>query len=215
MVGYQSDIAVNDGYTPIGGAFVNIGEQVFPIANMEASGVADSALQLWVVDSNLSSTSKAYFFNAWQDLPAGWFNDDGSVEVSADIAMGSGVLLKTGTSGVTALQRGEVSTNGVPSLAVNDGYTILANPYAVPLPIANLVATGVADSALQLWVVDSNLSSTSKAYFFNAWQDLPAGWFNDDGSVEISYSIPVGGAVLLKTGTTGVTLSIKSPITSL
>ncbi len=215
MVGYQTGINVNNGYTPIGGAFVNIGEQAFPIANMEAVGVDDMALQLWTVNKSLAVTSKAYFFNAWQDLPAGWFNDDGSEEVEVDIAQGTGVLLKTGTSGVTASQLGEVATNGIPSLSVNNGYTILANPYPVPLPIANLEAAGVDDMALQIWTVNKSLATTGKAYFFNAWQDLPAGWFNDDGSEEVSYSIPVGGAVLLKTGTTGVTLSIKSPITSL
>ena len=101
MVGYQSGIGVNDGYTPIGGAFVNIGEQVFPISNMEASGVADASLQLWVVDSSLSSTSKAYYFNAYGDYPAGWFDELGFDEVSYSIPVGGAVLLKTGTTGVT------------------------------------------------------------------------------------------------------------------
>ena len=198
----------------MGAFFFNIGEDVVNVQKIGFENAPDmGALQLWVVNKNLASVQKAYWFLEYEGIPAGWFDEDGENAVDIDLAKGQGVLLNTGYEGVTSGQAGEVTASDISDYPVNDNFTVFANPYAVNLPISNISFKNAPDmGALQLWVVNKNIASVKKAYWFLEYEGIPAGWFDEDGENEETYDIAPGTAVLLNTGYTDVTMDVTSPV---
>ena len=215
IVGYTTGNTVNDLFTPMGACFFNVGEDALGVQKLAMDNAPDmGALEMWVVNKNLGTTSKAYWFLEYEDIPAGWFDEDGEVAADFDLAKGQGVLLKTGDAGVTSSQAGEVGLVDVTDYPVNDLFTVFANPYATNLPISNISFKNAPDmGALQMWIVNKSLGTVKTAYWFLEFEDIPAGWFDEDGEVEVNHEIEPGCAVLLKTGDTGVTMDVASPVT--
>ena len=172
---------------------------------------APDGFELWVMDKDMGLVKKAYWYNAFEELPAGWFDELGENPESVDLAPGTGVLMSAGDNGIMMCQSGEVITDDITGLTINNGFTLFANPYAVAIPLANISMTNAPDG-FELWVMDKDMGIVEKAYWYNAFEELPAGWFDELGETEVTgVSIATGKGVLFSAGDNGITANIASP----
>ncbi len=140
--------------------------------------------------------SRTYFFSS--DAGDAWSSgDDGFDETEDTIPTGLGFwFFNRDVSDKTITLSGEVPTTNIVVNIAADNYTLLANPFAAPLPVKSIVpASGEFTSAdtvgeadyIDLWE-DGGYSRT---YFFSS--DAGDAWSSgDDGFDETDDTIPSG-----------------------
>ena len=102
VVGYQAN-AVAKGYAMVTPTFVNISGKDMPIDSVILNNVEDTMATVQVVNEDGSWGANGVWFNAYEDLPAGWFTDM-SGTTSADITLkpGQSVFVKVTATGAKA-----------------------------------------------------------------------------------------------------------------
>ena len=95
IVGYQAN-AVPTGYSMVTPSFVNVDGTDYNIDNFLLNGVADGNATVQVVNPDGSWGTQGFWFNAYGDLPAGWFADSlGTTPADITLAPGQSVFFYT------------------------------------------------------------------------------------------------------------------------
>ncbi len=200
IVGYKKVTLAANNYTMLAPMFTYVGggEKKIPDIFEEDSFVAADTdaeadyISLWE-DGGYSRT---YFFSS--DAGDAWSSDqDGFEETTDGLQTGLGLwFYSRSDSDKTVTLAGEVPSTNIVVNIVGYNYTMLANPFAAPLPIKSIVpASGEFTSAdtdadadyISLWE-DGGYSRT---YFFSS--DAGDAWSSDqDGFEETEDTIPPG-----------------------
>ena len=200
IVGYQKVTLAANNYTLLAPMFTYVGggEKAIPdifeeddFVSGESGGQADY-IDIWE-DGQYSRT---YFFSS--DAGDAWSSgDDGFDETTDELETGIGFwFFSRSDSDKTVTLAGEVSTSDVIVDISADNYTLLANPFAAPLPIKSIVAVegeftagesgGQADY-IDIWE-DGQYSRT---YFYSS--DAGDAWSSgDDGFDETEETVLPG-----------------------
>jgi hypothetical protein len=245
-VGYTKLDVNGSNYTMLGVQFQNVGGGSLKINDLfkepaegaftGGSGMIDSdQLQVW--DPAISGY-KTYFFGDWAgeygaeyDNLWYWEGDD-SAATEDDLAPGSAVwFMSRSGADTTTTTAGEVVGSNVVVKLNGANYTMVANPFPVPLSLSDVSVSGTMDwincgltggtgaidsDQVQVW--DPAISGY-KTYFFGNWNgaygteyDNQWYWDGDDSTPTVD-SIPVGGAAwfYLKETATDVNLTFPAP----
>jgi hypothetical protein len=99
IVGYQAN-TVPTGYSMITPTFINVDGTDYNIDNFLLNNVEDCDANLQVVNADGSWGTMCFWFNAFGDLPAGWFADaDGTIPAGITLQPGQSVFFYTKASG--------------------------------------------------------------------------------------------------------------------
>ena len=125
-------------FTQVGGASKTIAS-IFADNSIFMSGEADSEadyITIWNGDGY-----DTYFFSS--DAGDAWASgDDSFSETEDNLPLDTGFWLFRRGAEVTATLNGEVVTTNITTTVAADDYTMIANPFAAPLPIKSLIAAG-------------------------------------------------------------------------
>ena len=211
VVGYAKN-ALPEGYSMITPCFETVGGGEYPIDNLLLNNVPDCDANLQVVNADGSWGTMCFWFNAWGDLPAGWFADaDGTIPANIQLKPGQSVFFYTKAIGASAQSAGQIP--GVITLDLDTGYSMIGNGSPVPVAIDDILLENVADCDANLQVVNPDGSWGTMCFWFNAWGDLPAGWFADaDGTIPAGITLQPGQSVFFYTKASGAKVSIPSAL---
>ena len=211
IVGYQAN-AVPTGYSMVTPSFVNVDGTDYNIDNFLLNGVADGNATVQVVNPDGSWGTQGFWFNAYGDLPAGWFADSlGTTPAGITLKPGQAVFFYTTDSGASAQSAGQVP--GVITLELATGYSMIGNASAVPVAIDDITLNGVADGNATVQVVNPDGSWGTQGFWFNAYGDLPAGWFADSlGTTPADITLAPGQSVFFYTTDTAAEVVIPSAL---
>ena len=192
--------------------FETVGGGEYPIDNLLLNNVPDCDANLQVVNADGSWGTMCFWFNAWGDLPAGWFADaDGTIPANIQLKPGQSVFFYTKAIGASAQSAGQVP--GVITLDLDTGYSMIGNGSPVPVAIDDILLENVADCDANLQVVNPDGSWGTMCFWFNAWGNLPAGWFADaDGTIPAGITLQPGQSVFFYTKASGAKVSIPSAL---
>ena len=163
--------------------FENVGGGNYAIDNLLLEGVDDTMASVQVVNEDGTWGAQGIWFNAYGDLPAGWFTDMTGLE-PAEISLkpGQAVFFYTSATGAKAQSAGQVS--GVITNSVAAGYSMIGNATPVDVAIDDITLLNVEDTMASVQVVNPDGSWGTQGIWFNAYGDLPAGWFTDMTGLE-------------------------------
>ena len=152
------------------------------------------------------AAASAYFYHDGSQLPAGWYNNDGSFASADDVLVSpeSSITLSNGTgAAANILTIGSVSTSKLGTTVVGrvagEQDNLVYNPYPAQMTLASsgLSESGAVGASSDitspsdlLFVYSTSSSGFNPAaqdvYFFHDGSQLPAGWYKNDGSFESS-----------------------------
>ena len=99
IVGYQAN-TVPSGWSIITPCFVNVDGTDYKIDDFLLNGVDDTMATVQVMNPDGSWGANGVWFNAYEDLPAGWFTDaTGLTPANITLAPGQSVMFSTTASG--------------------------------------------------------------------------------------------------------------------
>jgi hypothetical protein len=99
IVGYQAN-TVPSGWSIITPCFVNVDGTEYKIDDFLLNGVDDTMATVQVMNPDGSWGANGVWFNAYEDLPAGWFTDaTGLTPADITLASGQSVMFSTTASG--------------------------------------------------------------------------------------------------------------------
>ncbi len=199
-VGYQKVTLVANNYTLLAPMFTYVGggEKAIPDIFEESDfTAADTGAEADFIDIwEDGAYTRSYFFSS--DAGDAWSNsDDGFDETTDQLETGLGFwFFNRSVSDKTVTLSGEVATNDVVVTIVGNNYTLLANPFASPLPVKSIVPetgtftaadTGADADYIDLW----EDGAYTRSYFFSS--DAGDAWSSsDDGFDETDDTIPAG-----------------------
>ena len=192
--------------------FETVGGSEYPIDNFVLNGVEDTMASVQVVNSDGSWGTIGYWFNAYGDLPAGWFTDaTGLTPAEITLKPGQAVFFQTTATGATAQSAGQVS--GELTLDLATGYSMIGNATPIEVAIDEITLIGVDDTMASVQVVNADGSWGTMGYWFNAYGDLPAGWFTDaTGLTPAEITLTPGQSVFFQTTAVGAKVVIPSAL---
>ena len=100
MVGYQTSPI--SGYQMATPTFKNITSANYPIDNFTVQGATDAMTTIQVLDAEGQVAGMYYWYNAYGDLPAGWFDVSGLEPAGIALEPGEAVFFYSEESGVSA-----------------------------------------------------------------------------------------------------------------
>ena len=192
--------------------FETVGGGDYPIDNFTLIGVEDTMATVQVVNEDGSWGTQGFWFNAYDDLPAGWFTD-GTGLTPADITLkpGQAVFFYTSASGAKAQSAGQVS--GIITNSVSVGCSMIGNATPVDVAIDDIKLLNVEDTMATVQVVNADGSWGTQGFWFNAYDDLPSGWFTDGtGLTPAEITLTPGQSVFFYTSATGAKVLIPSAL---
>ena len=128
------------------------------------------------------------------DCPAGWYDDDGLVDVT--FPAGQGLWVAAPDADTTLTFSGKVGTSDV-VVTLQNGFTATANMMPTNVSIQDIVVTGpnIDSGDVNRQTLDS-LGGTVNMYTYYGEDefddDCPAGWYDDDGLVDVTFTAGQG-----------------------
>ena len=90
---------------------------------------------------------------------------------------------------------------------------MIGNASPVAISIDSITLAGVEDTQATVQVVNADGSWGTQGFWFNAWNDIPAGWCTDMlGTTPADITLQPGQSVFFYTTATGATASIPSAL---
>ncbi|MBO5642672.1 MAG: hypothetical protein J6S51_01485 [Kiritimatiellae bacterium] len=192
--------------------FEVVGGGNYAIDSLTLEGVNDCDATVQIVNADGSWGAQGFWFNAWGDLPAGWFTD-GLGTTAADISLkpGQAVFFYTTSEAAKAMSAGQVSGNI--EISLDTGYSMIGNASPVAISIDEILLTGVNDCDATVQIVNADGSWGTQGFWFNAWGDLPAGWFTDGlGTTPAEITLEPGQSVFFYTTASGAKATVPSAL---
>ena len=197
------------GFKMITPSFKNITGEDYPLDNFIVKGADDAMASVQVLDANGQVVGDYYWFNAFDEYPAGWFDMSGAESAGISLKPGEAVLFYTKQEGVSVLSAGEVPgaiTHGIA------GFSMFGNGSPVEIDVDTMTVQGADDAMTSIQVLDGNGQVVGDYYWFNAFEEYPAGWFDMSGAESAGISLAPGEAVLFYTKQSGVSATVPAAI---
>ena len=156
VVGYQTTSI--SGYKMATPTFKNVSTEEYPIDNFTVQGATDAQTKIQVLDADGQVSGTYYWYNAYNEYPAGWFDFAGLVPAEISLKPGDAVFFYTAETGVTIQSAGEVMGDVTRDVA---GYSMLGNCSPVTISIDSLTVQGATDAQTKIQVLNSEGSLTS------------------------------------------------------
>ena len=194
---------------PVGGGDVNI-QDIKPAGDNIDTG--DVNIQTLNAYGQTLATYVYYGENEWDDdMPAGWYDDDGLVDVT--FAAGTGLWVAAPDAETTLTFAGKVPTADV-VVQLRAGSTATANVMPTGLAIQDILPAGdnidTGDVNIQTLNAYGQTLATYVYYGENEWDDdMPAGWYDDDGLVDVTF--PAGQGLWVAAPDAETTITIPAP----
>ena len=196
-------------FVPITGTDVSIGdikltgdtidEGTVNIQTLNAFGVTTAMYTYWGDD----------MFD--DDCPAGWYDDNGPVSVKFPV--GTGLWVAGPDENTTLTFSGKVATSDV-KVVLRTGFTATANMMPTSVNIQDIVAEGPSVDEGTVNIQTLNAFGVTTA-MYTYWgddmfdDDCPAGWYDDDGRVDIS--LPAGTGLWVAGPDSETSITIPAP----
>ena len=192
--------------------FETVGGGNYAIDSLVLEGVNDGDATFQVVNADGSWGTQGFWFNAWGTFPAGWFEDSlGTIPANVSLTPGQAVFFYTTAEGGKALSAGQVSGSITSNLET--GYSMIGNASPVTISIDEITLEGVNDGDATVQVVNADGSWGTQGFWFNAYGDFPAGWFEDSlGTIPADITLQPGQSVFFYTTATGAKATIPSAL---
>ena len=165
-----------------------------------------------VMNPDGSWGANGVWFNAYEDLPAGWFTDATGL-TPADITLkpGDAVMFSTSATAASVQSAGQVSeviTRDIPT-----GWSMVGNASVANVAIDEITLIGVDDTMATVQVMNPDGSWGANGVWFNAYEDLPAGWFTDaTGLTPANITLAPGQSVMFSTTASGAKIVLPSAL---
>lgn len=192
-MGYQAQELCN-GFTMSGPTFVSINDSGINIQNIVVNGsnIDEGSVSIQTLTS--TGRTKDLYIYYGKDIfddncPAGWYDDDGLVDVS--FGPGQGLWIGAPDSETTLTFSGAVDINDT-VIPLQNGFTATANVTPVALSIQDIVVNGsnIDEGSVSIQTLTST-GRTDKLYIYygdDIFDDnCPAGWYDDDGLVDATF----------------------------
>ena len=189
--------------------FKNITSANYPIDNFTVQGATDAMTTIQVLDAEGQVAGMYYWYNAYGDLPAGWFDVSGLEPAGISLAPGEAVFFYTEESGVSIQSAGEVPGEITKNIS---GYVMFGNGSPVTIDIDSLTVEGATDAMTTIQVLDANGQVNGMYYWYNAYGDLPAGWFDVSGLEPAGIALEPGEAVFFYSEESGVSATVPAAL---
>ena len=142
------------------------------------------------------------------DCPAGWYDDDGLVDVT--FAAGTGLWVAAPDAETTLTFSGKVPTSDV-VVQLRTGFTATANVMPTNLAIQDILPAGdnidTGDVYIQTLNAYGQKIATYVYYGEDEWDDgSEAGWYDDDGLVDVTFTAGQGLWVAAPDAETTITI---------
>ena len=215
MVGYQQK-SLQAGSTMTGCTFVPVAGGNVNIQDIKPTGdnidTGDVNIQTLNAYGQTIATYSYYGADEWDDgSEAGWYDDDGLVDVS--FAAGTGLWVAAPDAETTLTFSGKVSTSDV-VIQLRAGSTATANVMPTDLAIQDILPAGdnidTGDVNIQTLNAYGQTLATYSYYGADEWDDgSEAGWYDDDGLVDITF--PAGQGLWVAAPDAETTITIPAP----
>ena len=189
--------------------FKNMSDEEYPIDNFVVQGASDAKTVIQVLDTDGQVSGTYYWYNAFGEYPAGWFDFSGLTPAGITLKSGEGVFFYTSESGVSILSAGEVLGDVTREIS---GYAMIGNCRPTNLPVDDLSIQGATDAKTVMQVLDEEGQVSGTYYWYNAFGEYPAGWFDFAGLVSAGINLNPGDAVFFYTSENGVTATIPGAL---
>ena len=193
--------------------FVPVGDGAVSIADIKLTGdtIDDGTVNIQTLDA-YGRTMAMYTY--WgdgmfdDDCPAGWYDDDGMVDVS--FPQGTGLWVAAPDSETSLTFSGKVPTSDV-MVVLRTGFTATANMMPVDMAIQDILPVGdsVDGGTVNIQTLDAYGRTTA---MYTYWgddmfdDDCPAGWYDDDGRVDVTFAAGTGLWVAGPDSNTSITI---------
>ena len=211
-VGYQQK-GLQTGFTmssatfvPVGGGDVNIND-----IKPNGSSIDEGDVNIQTLDA-LGHTVATYVYYGDDmfddDCPAGWYDDDGAVDVSFPV--GTGLWIAAPDAETSLTFSGKVPTSDV-VVVLRTGFTATANMMPTAVSIQDILPVGpsIDGGDVNIQTLDA-LGHTTATYVYYGEDmfddDCPAGWYDDDGLVDVTFPAGTGLWVAAPDGETSITI---------
>ena len=197
-VGYaQQDL--QNGFTMAGATFTAVTGDNIQIQDIKVTGenAEEGDVNIQTLD-RLGRTVNMYTYygeDVFDDgYAAGWYDDDGLVDV--DFASGQGLWIAAPDADTSVTFAGKVPTSDV-VITLQNGFTATANMMPVSVSIQDIIVTGdnAEEGDVNIQTLD-RLGRTINMYTYygeDVFDDgCPAGWYDDDGLVDVTFNAGAG-----------------------
>ena len=140
--------------------------------------------------------------------PAGWYDDDGAVDVS--FPAGTGLWVAAPDADTSLTFSGKVPTADV-TIVLRTGFTATANMMPTEVDLQDIVATGasVDEGTVNIQTLDAYGRMTAMYTYMgeDMYDDgYPAGWYDDDGLADVTFAPGTGLWVSGPDSSTSITI---------
>ena len=196
-------------FVPVGGGDVNI-QDIKPSGDNIDTG--DVNIQTLNAYGQTVASYVYYGEDEYDDgCPAGWYDDDGLVNVT--FATGTGLWVAAPDAETTLTYSGAVPKSDV-VVQLRQGSTATANVMPIEVSIQDLLPTGDSIDTGDVNIQTLNAYGQTLASYVYYGEDeyddgCPAGWYDDDGLVDVTF--PAGTGLWVAAPDAETTLRIPAP----
>lgn len=173
--------------------FEQIGSETYDIVGFSVNGVEDMMATVQAVNTDGSWGQMAFWFNAFDEYPAGWFDESGEVPAEISLKPGQAVWFYTQSEKASVQSAGQVADTT--TITLDKGYSMIGNSSPVTLDIDAITLDGVDDMMATVQIVNPDGSWGKMAFWFNAYDEYPAGWFDESGETAAEIVLEPGQSV--------------------
>ncbi len=190
-------------------SFKNTNAADYPIDSFEVKGATDAKTTIQILDSEGQVTGMYYWYNAFGEYPAGWFDAGGTIPAGISLKPGEAAFFNTSETGVSVLSSGEVPGEITHAVA---GFAMLGNGSPVTIAVDKMSVNGATDAKTTIQVLDSAGQVTGMYYWYNAFGEYPAGWFDAGGTIPAGVTLATGDSVIFMSSESGVSMTVPAAI---
>ena len=196
-------------FVPVGGGDVNI-QDIKPSGDNIDTG--DVNIQTLNAYGQTVASYVYYGEDEYDDgCPAGWYDDDGLVNVT--FAAGTGLWVAAPDAETTLTYSGAVPKSDV-VVQLRQGSTATANVMPIEVSIQDLLPAGDSIDTGDVNIQTLNAYGQTLASYVYYGEDeyddgCPAGWYDDDGLVDVTF--PAGTGLWVAAPDAETTLRIPAP----
>ena len=196
-------------FVPVSGGNVNI-QDITPAGDT----IDEGDVNIQILDAYGRTTAAYVYYGAdmFDDgYPAGWYDDDGIA--NATFATGTGLWVAAPDANTTLTFSGKVPTEDV-TVVLRAGFTPTANMMPTDVAIQDILPAGssIDEGDVNIQILDA-YGRTTAAYVYYG-EDMfddgyPAGWYDDDGLVDVTF--PGGTGLWVSATDSETTITFPAP----
>ena len=211
-VGYQQK-GLQTGFTMSSATFVPVGGGDVNIQDIKPNGdsIDEGNVSIQTLDAygRMVDLYTYYGEDMFDDgYPAGWYDDDGLVDVT--FSAGTGLWIAAPDADTSLTFSGKVPTSDV-VVVLRTGFTATANMMPTSISIQDILPVGatIDEGNVSIQTLDAYGRMVALYTYYGEDMyddDYPAGWYDDDGLVDVTFDAGTGLWVAGPDSNTSITI---------